>query len=161
VFSDYNKEVIEFATIPNVIANCPTAIQQHQQHVVQQFDASAHMTNSSKSSSSSADHRKRDEQHCADSKHDDTAISSSSSTNTTKSAAVFYSGDWLSLPKQLLQHDGVCNQFDLILTAETLYTEQAAIQVNSMCINVYVKQSNGVIYCMLLHEYCAHMPLIV
>jgi hypothetical protein len=136
LFSDYNKEVIQFVTIPNVIANCPTAIQQEQQQVLQHSDASAHMTNSRNTTSSRADHRKRDEQqHNTDSKHDDTTISNtnssnSSSSSSTKSAAVFYSGDWLSLPEQLLlQHDSVGNQFDLILTAETLYTEQVANQV--------------------------------
>jgi hypothetical protein len=123
VFSDYNKEVIEFVTIPNVIANCPTAIQYQQQQQVQQpQDESAHTTSSS---NSSIDHCKHDILHTTDSDNDQTSISDSKDS----SAAMFYSGDWLSLPEQLSQHDSVGNQFDLILTAETLYTEQAATQV--------------------------------
>ncbi|KAF0693608.1 Aste57867_15473 [Aphanomyces stellatus] len=69
-FSDYNKEVIELATIPNVLRNASPIV--------------------------------------------------------AAAKARYYSGDW-QLVSDLMHTQGVPPLFDLILTAETIYTESVAI----------------------------------
>ncbi|KAG5188234.1 hypothetical protein JKP88DRAFT_353472 [Tribonema minus] len=102
VFTDYNREVLEHATIPNVRANCPEALP----------SSLSIDTSGGRGGGMSA------------------GQGSAQGVVNAGGRAAFYFGDWGGLP-EMLADDGE-ERFDLILTAETLYTATATVQIHRL-----------------------------
>lgn len=147
---DYNSEVLTRLTAPNVAANKPDGARFHgsiKQQANKQTDIALEQHEAQQGSHPYADGASTAQIHQSapgQQLDGDTAAAHTRQTSTCMPASRFFAGDWGGLP-EFLQQEGLLGSYDLVLTAETIYSP-ASLQPLLDCI-VAVRSSSAGFCC--------------